>query len=44
MLRSCKPASRSGPSIFFTAILVVMACGGSSSRADEVTVYKIQNR
>ncbi len=44
MLRSCKFASRSGLSILVTAILAVAACGGSSSQADEVTVYKIQNR
>ena len=44
MLRSCKLASRFGTSILVTAILTVAACSGSSSKADEVTVYKIQNR
>ena len=44
MLRSCRLASRSGLSILVTAILAVAVCSGAPSKADEVTVYKIQNR
>ncbi|MBC8876812.1 MAG: family 16 glycosylhydrolase [Planctomycetes bacterium] len=43
MLQSCQPASRSGMLILLAAILTA-ACGGASSTADDVTVYKIQNR
>ena len=44
MLPFCELASRSGLLILVTAILTVAACCGSSSMADEATVYKIQNR
>lgn len=43
MLRSCEPVSRSGILILLAAILAA-ACGGASSAADDVTVYKVQNR
>ena len=44
MPRPCKLASHSGSRIFVAAILTVAAWSGSSSKAEEVTVYKIQNR
>ena len=44
MLRSFQPASRSVLAILATAILAAAACSGSSSAADDVTIYKIQNR
>ena len=44
MLRSFQPASRSVLVILAAAILAVAAGSGSSSAADDVTVYKIQNR
>ena len=43
MLRSCLPAYRSGVLILLAAT-VAAACGGASSAADGVTVYKVQNR
>ena len=46
-LLCCGPANLrpvQGLSILVIAILAVAACDGSSSKADEVTVYKIQNR
>ena len=43
MPRSFLPRSL-GHSILVAAVLAVAACGASSSKADEVTVYKIQNR
>jgi hypothetical protein len=44
MLCSLKPASRLFLSILAMASLAAATCIGSSSAADDVTVYKIQNR